>query len=319
MAPSLHKKIGQGDHQRRFLFGPRDYDRAMKSTAEVRCVADVSAVLGEGPVWVPGEGALYWVDIKGRKIFRLDDAGALQQWDTPFRIASLAPRRGGGFLSGTDRGFAEIDLAAGRFEPFFHPEADRPDNRFNDGKLDREGRFWAGTMDDTEQQSTGALYRLDSDRRCSRWDEGYSVTNGPAFSVDGRRMYHNDSGRQTTYVFDLDADGTPSNRRTFAQYGAGDGYPDGMTVDAEDCLWIAFWDGWCVRRFSPAGECLATIGVPVQKPTSLAFGGAALDRLYMTSASIGLSDADKADQPCAGGLFMLDSGTTGLADTPFDG
>lgn len=291
----------------------------MNSTAEVRCVANVGAVLGEGPVWVPGDGALYWVDIKGRKIFRFDEAGALQQWDTPFRVGSLAPRDGGGFIAGTERGFAEIDLAAGRFEPFFHPEADQPDNRFNDGKLDREGRFWAGTMDDTERRSTGALYRLDSGRQCSRWDEGYSVTNGPAFSVDGRRMYHNDSGRQTTYVFDLDAEGTPSNRRLFARYGEGDGYPDGMTVDAEDCLWIAFWDGWCVRRFSPAGECLATIRVPVQKPTSLAFGGAAFDRLYITSASIGLSDSDRAIQPCAGGLFMLDSGTTGLADTPFAG
>jgi sugar lactone lactonase YvrE len=319
MATSVHKKNIEGDHERRFLFGPWDYHGAMEPTAEVRCVADVRAVLGEGPVWVAAEGALYWVDIKGFKIFRVDRTGALHQWDTPFRIASLAPRRDGGFVAGTDRGFAFVDLEARRFEPFADPEADLADNRFNDGKLDREGRFWAGTMDDTERGATGSLYRLDSDRGWSRWDEGYRVTNGPAFSVSGRRMYHNDSGRQATYVFDLDGQGTPSNRRLFAQFGDGDGYPDGMTVDAEDCLWIAFWDGWCVRRFSPSGECLATIELPVQKPTSLAFGGPALDRLYITSASIGLSDSDRAIQPCAGGLFMLDSGTTGLADTPFAG
>lgn len=291
----------------------------MDTGPEVRCVADVAAVLGEGPTWVPHEDALYWVDIKGRKIFRLDGAGALREWETPFRICSLAPLRGGGFVAGTERGFATVELDPLKFEPFGNPEADRPQNRFNDGKLDREGRFWAGTMDDNEQAVSGALYRLDRDRSWSRVDDDYRVTNGPAFSRSGRLMYHNDSARQITYVFDLDDRGIPSNRRTFARFAAGDGYPDGMTVDAEDCLWIAFWDGWCVRRFSPAGECLATISLPVQKPTSCAFGGAAMNRLYVTSASVGLSDAERADQPCAGGLFMLETRCAGLEDTPFEG
>ena len=240
----------------------------MTLTAQVRCVADVGAVLGEGPTWVVRDAALYWVDIKGCKIFRLDRAGAVRSWDTPLRVGSLAARRDGGFIAGTDRGFATVDLDAMAFTPFANPEADLPGNRFNDGKLDREGRFWAGTMDDTERSSTGTLYRLDPNRSWSTIDEGYSVTNGPAFSVSGRRMYHNDSGRQLTYVFDLDPAGTPSNRRVFARYGEGEGYPDGMTVDADDCLWIAFWDGWCVRRYSPDGMCLATIKLPVQKPTS---------------------------------------------------
>ena len=284
-----------------------------------RCVADVGAVLGEGPVWDPRDQALYWVDIKGYKIFRLDAAGQVREWETPFRIASLAPRAAGGFIAGTDRGFALVDLDAARFEPFAHPEPDRTTNRFNDGKLDREGRFWAGTMDDSEQTASGALYRLDADRSWHRADDHYRVTNGPAFSRSGRLIYHNDSARQVTFVFDLDASGMPSNRREFARYGDDDGYPDGMTVDAEDCLWIAFWDGWCVRRFSPAGECIAKLDVPVQKPTSVAFGGAALDRLYVTSASIGLSEAERDRQACAGGLFMLDTGCVGLADTPFQG
>ena len=294
-------------------------DERMDRAADVRCVADVGAVLGEGPVWDPRDEALYWVDIKGLKIHRRDQAGAIRTWETPFRIASLAPRRDGGFIAGTDRGFADIDLASGTFEPFHHPEDHLPDNRFNDGKLDREGRFWAGTMDDTEQAATGALYRLDRDRTARRVDEGYRVTNGPAFSRSGRVMYHNDSGRQLTYAFDLDERGAPSNRRLFARFGEGQGYPDGMTVDAEDCLWIAFWDGWCVRRFSPAGECIATIDLPVQMPTSCAFGGPLLDTLFVTSASIGLSPSQREGQPQAGGLFMLDPGCVGLADTPFEG
>jgi len=291
----------------------------MSRAADVRCVADVGALLGEGPVWHAREQALYWVDIKGLKIFRRDQAGEVREWATPFRIGSLAPREGGGFIAGTERGFAEVDPAAGRYEPFDQPEADRPGNRFNDGKLDRDGRFWAGTMDDSEQAATGALYRLDPDRSSHRVDDHYRVTNGPAFSRSGRLMYHNDSARQRTYVFDLDERGSPSNRREFARFGEGQGYPDGMTVDAEDCLWIAFWDGWCVRRFSPDGECVATIDLPVQKPTSCAFGGPSLDEFYVTSATIGLDPSARARQPFAGGLLMLNTGCVGLADVAFQG
>jgi sugar lactone lactonase YvrE len=153
----------------------------------------------------------------------------------------------------------------------------------------------------------------------TRIDDGYKVTNGPAFSPLGDLMYHNDSARQVTYVFDLDRDGTPSNRRVFLQFGEGDGYPDGMTVDSEGHLWIAFWDGWCVRRFSPGGECVATIGVPVARPTSCAFGGPELDRLYISSASIDLDPEALAAQPSAGGLFMAFAGVRGIADVPFAG
>ena len=160
----------------------------MSRAADVVCVADVGAVLGEGPVWHAAEQALYWVDIKGLSIFRRTVAGEVSEWTTPFRICSLAPRAGGGFIAGTDRGFAEVDPVAGRYEAFDNPEPDRPGNRFNDGKLDRAGRFWAGTMDDSEQAATGALYRLDPDRSWRRLDDGYRVTNGPAFSRSGARM-----------------------------------------------------------------------------------------------------------------------------------
>ncbi len=291
----------------------------MTGESEVLCVADVHAVLGEGPVWVERDAALYWVDIKGRQIFRLDDRGKLDQWPTPYRVGSLAPRASGGFIAGTDRGIATLDLEGGRFEIAHHPEAHLPDNRFNDGKVDRHGRFWAGSMDDTEKDATGTLYRIDPGFRATRIDESYRVTNGPAFSPTGDLMYHNDSARRITYAFDLDGDGNAANRRVFATYQDGEGYPDGMTVDAEGCLWIAFWDGWCVRRYSPAGECLRKIDVPVSKPTSCAFGGADLDRLYITSASIGLDEAALAVQPQAGGLFMGSPGARGVAEIPFAG
>jgi sugar lactone lactonase YvrE len=291
----------------------------MQSETNVHCVADVRAVLGEGPVWVSQEGALYWVDIKGRKIFRRDERGQLEQWETPFQVGSLVPCAGGGFIAGTDHGIGIVDLVSGRFEIVRNSEADLPDNRLNDGKVDRHGRFWAGSMDDTEKAASGSLYRVDPDLKVTRIDEGYRVANGPAFSPAGDLMYHNDSGRRVTYVFDLDDDGDATNRRVFATYGADVGYPDGMTVDDEACLWIAFWDGWCVRRYSPAAECLAEIRLPVARPTSCAFGGPGLDRLYITSASTGLDQAARAAQPRAGGLFMTSPGVRGLPEIPFAG
>jgi D-xylonolactonase len=170
----------------------------MDSQPSVDIAAVVRAVLGEGPVWVAAEGTLYWVDIKGYKILRLDGPGAWSEWPTPIRIGSLAPRESGGFIAGTDQGIAAIDLASGRFELVAQPEAQLPDNRFNDGKVDRQGRLWAGTMDDKEKQVTGTLYRIDRGLGWTAVDGGYKVTNGPAFSPAGDIMYHNDSALQVT-------------------------------------------------------------------------------------------------------------------------
>jgi sugar lactone lactonase YvrE len=290
----------------------------MPADSEPRCVADVHAVLGEGPVWVARERALYWVDIKGRKIFRLGDDGALSEWPTPLRVGSLAPCQSGGFIGGTDQGLALIHPESERFEIVANPEEQIPGNRFNDGKVDRRGRFWAGTMDDAEREANGTLYCFAPDFSWTTVDQGYKVTNGPAFSPLGERMYHNDSARRRTYVFDLE-DGQAINRRTFLQFGEADGSPDGMTIDSEGCLWICFWDGGCIRRFSPEGDWLETVKLPVKRPTSCAFGGLDLDRLYVTSASIGLDENGLRMQPNAGGLFMVRPGVQGIADVPFAG
>ncbi|HMJ93765.1 MAG TPA: SMP-30/gluconolactonase/LRE family protein [Allosphingosinicella sp.] len=285
---------------------------------EIACVAAVHAILGEGPVWVAARNALYWTDIEGRRVYRRDFAdGNVSQWATPFRVGSLAPYKGGGFVAGTDRGLYFADPERNLYNPIADPEPELPTNRFNDGKVDRAGRFWAGTMDGTEKAAQGSLYRLDPDLSLTRVDEGYSVTNGPAFSPDGRILYHNDSGRQLTYAFDLDEAGNVSNRRAFASFGTGDGYPDGMTVDSEGCLWIAFWDGWCLRRLSPEGELLEVLQVPVARPTSCAFGGPDLDHLFITSARRDFDETALAAQPQAGGLFVAKPGVKGLAEAVF--
>lgn len=284
----------------------------------VECLADVGATLGEGPVWAAAEQALYWVDIPARQVFRWHAAEGLRTIAVEQHVCSILPRAGGGFIGGGYDGF--IAVSAGfAVTPLGQPEPDLPGNRFNDGKIDRAGRLWAGTMDRAEAQASGSLYRLDPDLSWARIDGGYRVTNGPAFSRDGRRMYHTDSALQTVYAFDLGADGTVGERRVHLRFGEGDGYPDGMTVDSEDCLWIAFWDGWCVRRFAPSGELLATLAMPVQRPTSVAFGGPDLDELFVTSAARDLTEAEREGQPQAGGLFRVRPGVTGIAELPFAG
>jgi len=285
---------------------------------EIRCVADVRATLGEGPIWVDAEQALYWVDIKGKKVFRLKD-GEVNEWATPYRVGSIAPKASGGFIAGADRGLADVDLPGGRYDIFADPEHDRPGNRLNDGKVDRQGRFWAGSMDDNQRRASGALYRIDPDRTVTRIDDEYRIANGPAFSPDGRIMYHSDTGRGLTYAFDLAADGNATNRRVLIRHPAGGGHPDGMTVDREGHIWIALWGGWCLRRFAPSGECVRTVRLPVQQPSSCAFGGPNLDRLFVTSAREDLTEEELRMQPSAGGLFMLEAGVKGIAELPFAG
>lgn len=284
----------------------------------MECVAKVGAVLGEGPVWVEREQAVYWVDIPERKVFRWSEADGARLIEPGTHVCSLLPRQQGGFVGGGYDGFLAI-ASDWSIAPLGDPEPDLPHNRFNDGKIDRAGRLWAGTMDRNEREASGSLYRLDPDLRCHRIDTGYRVTNGPAFSVDGRTLYHTDSALQRIYAFDLDQHGAASGRRVFAQFGEGDGYPDGMTVDAEGCLWVAFWDGWCIRRLSPTGERLAEIRLPVQRPTSCAFGGPGLDQLFVTSARRDLSDNALASQPCAGGLLRVEPGVVGVAERSFVG
>lgn len=272
--------------------------------------------LGEGPFWSERQQALFWVDILGQSVFRLRFAdGQVRRWVVPEMIGWLIEReRVAGFIAGLQSGFAYLELEPLRVTPIADPEPGLPANRMNDAKADVRGRIWAGTMPVSADEPSGALYRLDADLRITCWDRGYLITNGPAFSADGRYLYHTDSGRGLVYRFELDAAGDVRDRRVFLEFDAGEGKPDGMTVDAEGGLWIALWGGARVSRYTADGRLDRSIGLPVSQITSCCFAGPGLDRLFVTSASDGVPD-----EPLAGALFEVDARVRGMAPRRFAG
>jgi sugar lactone lactonase YvrE len=288
---------------------------------DVRCVLPARALLGEGPLWDQEDRCLYWVDIKGSAVHRFDPAtGRDTRWSTPEPVGSLARRARGGLVVALRSGFHAFDLDTGAAEPLAKPELDRPGNRFNDGKPDRRGRFWAGSMCDSAAAPTGALYRLDTDGSCRRMVDGIVISNALCWSPDGRTMYHGDTARRIVWAWDSDPErGEIENRRVFVTLSADEGSPDGATVDADGFVWLAHWDGWQLTRHDPTGRTERVIRLPVQRPTCPAFGGPDLDVLYVTSASSGLSRWSRATQPWAGGILALDPGVRGLAEARFAG
>lgn len=288
-----------------------------------RCVWPAGAELGEGPVWVAGESALYWVDIKGHAIHRLSwPDGEQHTWQIHEQIGAIQPTTDGRFIAALKDGIHIVDLersstnaAAKLIE---NPEIDLPDNRFNDGKIGPDGAFWAGTMDDHETASTGCLYRFSSDGACQNIDSGYVVTNGPAFSPDGSVLYHTDTFKRIIYAFDLGKSGEASNKRVFINIPDDAGYPDGMTVDSEGCLWVCHWGGWRITRYSPEGIAISILEMPVANVTCCAFGGEELKTLFITTASKGLNEEERNKQPEAGGLFVADMDVKGLAGRNFE-
>ena len=277
------------------------------------CLWPVGAELGEGPVWDVARQCLWFVDIEGKRLHRYDPAtGGRASIAVPMRVTAVAPARGDRLIAATEHGFAWIDPATGAVDPIHNPEAHLPENRFNDGKLDPAGRFWAGTMDDTKRTAQGSLYRLDADLRVTCHQTDYRITNGPAFSPDGRTMYESDTLRRVTYALDLTADGTLSNRKVWMKWPVSFGNPDGMTTDSAGNLWIAFWGGSCLRKLSAEGAVLAEFALPVSNVTSAAFAGPELDRLFVTTARQALTADELETQPLAGGLFeIIGHGVTG--------
>jgi sugar lactone lactonase YvrE len=288
---------------------------------EVACVLDARSTLGEGALWDARSAVLYWVDIKKREIHRFDPAsGEDAVWATPEDIGSLAVRSAGGLVVAMTSGFHLFDFATGGFEALADPEPDRPENRFNDGKPDRRGRFWAGTMHDPETTASGALYRLDPDHRWHRMVEGVTVSNGLAWSPAGDVMYYACSSARTVWAYESDPEtGALGERRVFTDTSPLGGAPDGATVDAEGCYWLTLPGAWKLARYDPAGRLMRTILLPVELPTCVAFGGPDLDILYVTTSRFNRSEAQLADQPLAGGLFALDVGVRGMAEARFPG
>ncbi|MDB5733893.1 MAG: gnl [Alphaproteobacteria bacterium] len=273
------------------------------------CVWPLAAVLGEGPVW--WNGALWFTDIKSKKIHRFDPEGPSQSWDAPSEVGFLAPFSNGHFLAGARTGLYDFNPADGSFALICTVEPDLPGNRLNDGAVDAKGRLWFGSMDDGEGAATGKLYCLDGgDLRVM--DDGYVITNGPAFSPDGATLYHTDTLQKLIYAFDVAPDGALSNRRILVRIEDGAGYPDGPVVDQDGCLWTGLFAGWGVRRYSARGELLQTVRFPVANVTKIAFGGAQLKTAYATTARKGLNSEALAGQPLAGGLFRFDVETPGM-------
>jgi D-xylonolactonase len=286
------------------------------------CVWPANALLGEGPVWSERRQALFWVDILGRKLHCYTPRGSgARSWSFDEEISAVAERKDHSSLVVALRHhFAFFDPETEHLERIADVESDRPANRFNDGKCDREGRFWAGSMDFACRNPTGALYSMDAQRHCSRHVDGFAITNGPTWSLDGRTLYFTNTATRRIFAFDFDAQtGTLSNQRLWRKFEEAEGSPDGMTTDANGTLWIAHWGAGCVTCHAPSGEELARIDVPASNTTSCAFGGPNLRTLYITTACTDLDDAQRAAQPQAGGLFEIELDVQGLPAAQFGG
>jgi sugar lactone lactonase YvrE len=284
----------------------------------VERVLAVQNKLGEGPVWNADEQALYWVDIEQGRVHRLQPAtGAHDVFELGLPVGALGFRASGGLVTATRDGFAFWDPQANDLRFVADPEADRPDARFNDGAVDRQGRFWAGTMG---RGPTSSLYRLDPDGSVHRMETGVTIANGIGWSPDNRTMYFTDSLLRAIYAYDFDpATGAIENRRPFVHAPDEEGVPDGLVVDSQGFVWSARWGGWKVTRYDPTGCVEREVRLPVQYPTSCTFGGPQLDELYITSAWTALSEEERGKQPWAGDLFRLRAGVRGLAEPKFLG
>lgn len=298
----------------------------MATKAEL--IVDAQNATGESPVWVASEQALYWVDIPNRQLLRWNASdAAVTRWTAEQMIACIARREGEGnrWVAGMEDGIFEVapqdDGALGmtRVAGVQHGAGNM---RFNDGRCDRQGRFWAGTMvmDMAAGTPAGALYRFDGPASSGSLDahlQDFVVPNGLGFSPDGKTMYLSDShpSVQNIWAFDYDIDsGTPRNRRLFVDMNQHPGRPDGAAVDVDGCYWICGNDAGLIHRFTPDGRLDRSLEVPVKKPAMCAFGGPGLDTLFVTSIRPG---GDLSDQPLAGGVFALQAGVAGLEETRF--
>jgi D-xylonolactonase len=273
--------------------------------------------LGEGLLWSARENAVYWVDILWQALHRLslDDEG-VTSWPMPEKIGWVVERRDRpGFIAGLQSGFCELTLNPVVCGRRVNPEPHYPHNRMNDATVDHRGRIWAGTMDCDAHLETGSLYCLEPDFKVTRRDTGYIVTNGPAFTPTHDFVYHNDTPRGIVYRFAVTPEGELHDKREFLKFPPEWGFPDGMTVDAEGCLWIAHWGGSRVSRFDPDGDLERLIRLPASQITNCVFAGSDLDRLFVTSAAVG-----RETQSSAGALFEVDAGgVKGLAPHYFAG
>lgn len=272
----------------------------------VRNVWSLGATLGEGPVWDARDAALWFVDIKQHRVHRFDPAnGETRSFDAPGQVGWVLPAADGGFLAGLQTGLHRFDSGSGAFTLLTAVEPERPGNRLNDATVAADGAVWFGSMDDGETDVTGQVHRFHAGTLTTSAIPPVVITNGPAVSPDGGTLYHVDTMGHTIHAIPVDG-ATTGTPRLFATIDAADGYPDGVTVDAEGGVWVGLWGGWSARRYAPDGTLDRIVRFPVANITKVAFGGDDLRTGFATSASKGLSDEDRADQPEAGSLFAFD-------------
>ena len=288
----------------------------------VELVLDAKATWGEGPVGGGQKDVLYWVDIPKQEV-HIFDLSTLEDRaiNVGQSIGTVVPRKAGGVMLGLHHGLASLDLETEKLEIIHDPESDLPNNRFNDGKCDPAGRFWAGTLDMDNRPEAGSLYCMDQDLSVRRMLEKVTCSNGIAWSLDHSTMYYIDTVTHKIEAFDYDLEtGTISNRRPAITVPEEMGHPDGMTIDAEGMLWVALCLGGCVARWDPAsGKLLQKIAVPVKTVTACAFAGPNLDELYMTTGRKHLDENALRELPFAGGIFRATLGVCGIRAYEFAG
>ncbi len=282
-------------------------------TSEPRILWDLKADLGEGSVWVERDAALWFVDIKRQKIYRFDpESGEQRDWDTPEQVGFVLPAQNGGFIVGLQSGLHHFDPASGAFSLIVVVDPDLADNRLNDGVVDPNGRLWFGTMDNKERAKSGAFYCFDRGELQRTHLTGIAITNGPAVSPQGDRLYWVDTLAGLISGCDIGPDGGLGPSREIIHIPASEGHPDGPTVDAEGCIWISLYSGWETRRYSPDGQLLERVRFPVSNITKLAFGGPDMRSAFATTARHLLRPDALEQQPLAGGLFRFEAGVTGV-------
>jgi sugar lactone lactonase YvrE len=275
--------------------------------------------LGEGPVWNTDEQTLYWVDIEGKAYHRYTPStGMHERIEVGVMLGVLRFRASGGLVMATCRGIQFWDPASRQLTPLVNPEDGKPDARFNDGAVDPQGRFWAGTM--APGTPSSSLYRLDPDHTLHRMDTGIGTSNGIAWSLDSRTLYYTDSPLKVIYAYDFDPHtGKIENRRPFIHTPDEPGFPDGLIVDSEGFLWSARWGGWKINRYDPAGKKEREVAVPAEFTTSCAFGGPDLTDLYITTAWTELGADHARVQPYSGDIFLLHTAIRGQVEPKYAG
>ena len=296
---------------------------AEEHSLEIECIWPGQATLGECPIWDDRRQCLFWIDSLEKTIWQSDVTGAVaRSYPLPDLIGSIGLCSDGRFISGFAGGFAFIDISSDPVDVEWigNPEPEKADTRLNDGKVDRQGRFWCGTMNRDFAAANASLYRLDPDLDWHCLETGFTVSNGIAFSLDGKTLYFSDSRVDRSYRYRLDPlTGELSDCRSFVDTTAYEGRIDGATVDADGNYWGALYDGSAIGCFSPEGEMIRHVKLPVSCPTMCAFGGPQMDELFVTSARFSMDEAQIAAETLAGGLFAIRGlGVRGIPEPRFD-